>query len=140
MKVTALDHQLAREAMTDDERKQLADLERQLADGRAEYRPLLQVEVERVDGKDYSKCLCGWLAPHGSTRCGNAAHWGNVQRAWEDQITKVTMRADRAEDESARLRGVIREAVGKLTNLHCKTKRDQSRLCMAFDVLHPEQG
>lgn len=42
--------------------------------------------------------------------------------------------------EMRRLRVVIREAVGKLTNLHCKTKRDQSRLCMAFDALYVEQG
>lgn len=46
--------------------------------------------------------------------------------------------AGRASGEAERLRGVIREAVGKLTNLHCKTKRDQSRLCMAFDALYPE--
>jgi len=46
--------------------------------------------------------------------------------------------AGRASGEAERLRGVIREAVSKLTNLRCMTKRDQSRLCMAFDALYPE--
>lgn len=46
--------------------------------------------------------------------------------------------AVRLAEEHNRMVAVIREAVGKLTNLHCKTKRDQSRLCMAFDALYVE--
>ena len=66
----------------------------------AEYRPMIQTSVETIDGKNYSVCLCGWREPHGATRCHNAAHWGNAQRAWEDEIGRVTTRADRERDRA----------------------------------------
>jgi hypothetical protein len=65
----------------------IAPLESDLASARAEIERLKLLytpracplhPVEEIDGKRYETCACGWMNPEHETRCGNAAHNGNL--------------------------------------------------------------
>jgi hypothetical protein len=63
--------------------------------------PMYQTGVEKVDGKFFSKCLCGGLELHGASECTNPTHQEFIKHA-----------LDKAERECA----VLRDARDKWMN------------------------
>lgn len=117
MRKTAIDRQLERESMTDDQRRQLAEVEQALAGARDDSQDWYKSWCETVTERDAARRYAArWKEVARRAHGMSVSGWYEVGLAWDERHA-ADQRAERLE---AALRAIID------TDTHGKNVRDES--------------